>query len=233
MNVPRSAGRVVCLGQAMAQLAAVPPEHSSPTRARWRWLRGRQVLTDRALLAHLGHDVAWLSRLGGDPFGERIEAALRCRRSGDPLGTPATRTGRPACTSRTCPPDRVPGRCRRRARPQGPDRCWPRGRGPTAPGSGQALELAASTSPRCGLGCGPTYCWSSAWTPGSPAGARRRSSWATRAPALRWSSGRTVVPAVADAAQARQRPSWPCCRRWRPPPTAARSGAGARCCWRS
>ncbi|MER7273942.1 sugar kinase [Dactylosporangium sp. NPDC000244] len=64
------------MGETMAQLSATPPESLADARHLALDVAGAES-TVALYLAHLGHPVAWVSRVGLDPFGTRIEALLR------------------------------------------------------------------------------------------------------------------------------------------------------------
>lgn len=72
------APEVVCLGESMAMLTAMPP---APLRNRppLAMYVGGAESNVACGLAHLGHEVEWLSRLGDDPLGDGIEDFLVSR----------------------------------------------------------------------------------------------------------------------------------------------------------
>jgi 2-dehydro-3-deoxygluconokinase len=65
MNVERK--RIVCLGEAMVELA--------PYQGRWNVHYGGDTLNTALHLTRLGHDVAYLTALGGDPFAGTMRSA--------------------------------------------------------------------------------------------------------------------------------------------------------------
>lgn len=73
----RSSGKrlVVCVGETMAQVAPSPSGPLAEARELSLNFAGAES-TVALYLAHFGHDVAWVSRLGEDPFGRMIESAL-------------------------------------------------------------------------------------------------------------------------------------------------------------
>lgn len=66
---------VICLGETMAQLSPAPAGRLSEAELLTLNFAGAES-TVALYLAHFGHQVAWASRLGEDPFGSLIESAL-------------------------------------------------------------------------------------------------------------------------------------------------------------
>ena len=59
--------RIVCLGEAMVELA--------PHQGRWDVHYGGDTLNTALHLTRLGHELAYLTALGGDPFAGAMRAA--------------------------------------------------------------------------------------------------------------------------------------------------------------
>ncbi len=72
---PPARNLVACFGETMAQLSAVPPDTLASAESLALNVAGAES-TVALYLAHLGHPVAWVSRLGADPFGSRIAGLL-------------------------------------------------------------------------------------------------------------------------------------------------------------
>lgn len=67
---------VICIGETMAQLSAVPPSDLQHA-ARLSFDVAGAESTVSLYLSHLGHRAEWISRVGDDPFGRRIVDVLR------------------------------------------------------------------------------------------------------------------------------------------------------------
>ncbi|MFF1394796.1 sugar kinase [Streptomyces sp. NPDC058287] len=68
----------VCLGETMAQVTPADGEGLERSRELRLAVAGAES-TVAQYLADLGHDTAWVSRVGDDPFGRRIVAAVASR----------------------------------------------------------------------------------------------------------------------------------------------------------
>ncbi|MFE2500049.1 sugar kinase [Streptomyces scopuliridis] len=68
----------VCLGEAMAQVTPADGERLEHSRELRLAVAGAES-TVAQYLADLGHEAAWVSRVGNDPFGRRIVAAVASR----------------------------------------------------------------------------------------------------------------------------------------------------------
>lgn len=72
---PGNAPQVVCIGESMVLLTAPPGETLDDADALYLFVAGAE--SNVALgLAHLGHTVEWLGRVGDDPLGKRVRRAL-------------------------------------------------------------------------------------------------------------------------------------------------------------
>lgn len=69
------AARVLCIGETMAQIVAPPGLHLGEAEELRLGFAGAES-TVALYLAHLGHRVTYLSRLGSDPLGDMIEHGL-------------------------------------------------------------------------------------------------------------------------------------------------------------
>ena len=88
------APEVVCLGESMCMLTAVPPAPLLQRPQLAMYVGGAESNVACGL-AHLGHQVEWLSRLGDDPLGQGIVDFLRSRGVGTSTVArdPGRRTG--------------------------------------------------------------------------------------------------------------------------------------------
>lgn len=80
MNIERTAGHtppILCVGETMVLLT--PDEGRLAKNSHLGIHVGGAESNVAAGIAHLGHDVEWISRLGNDPFGDIIAAFLRGR----------------------------------------------------------------------------------------------------------------------------------------------------------
>ncbi|MFJ8955908.1 sugar kinase [Streptomyces sp. NPDC102381] len=84
----------VCLGETMAQVTPADGEGLERSRELRLAVAGAES-TVAQYLADLGHEAAWVSRVGDDPFGRRIVAAVASRgvRVDGVLADPAAPTG--------------------------------------------------------------------------------------------------------------------------------------------
>ncbi|MER5439776.1 sugar kinase [Streptomyces sp. NPDC002790] len=71
-------GKTVCLGETMAQVTPADGEGLERSRELRLTVAGAES-TVAQYLADLGHETAWVSRVGDDPFGRRIVAAVASR----------------------------------------------------------------------------------------------------------------------------------------------------------
>ncbi|WP_328633155.1 sugar kinase [Streptomyces sp. NBC_00356] len=87
-------GTAVCLGETMAQVTPADGEGLERSRELRLAVAGAES-TVAQYLADLGHEAAWVSRVGDDPFGRRIVAAVASRgvRVDGVLADPTAPTG--------------------------------------------------------------------------------------------------------------------------------------------
>ncbi|MFZ3569899.1 sugar kinase [Streptomyces sp. BH097] len=71
-------GKAICLGETMAQVTPADGEGLEHSRELRLAVAGAES-TVAQYLADLGHEAAWVSRVGDDPFGRRIVAAVASR----------------------------------------------------------------------------------------------------------------------------------------------------------
>ncbi|WP_425832519.1 sugar kinase [Streptomyces fractus] len=71
-------GKAICLGETMAQVTPADGEGLERSRELRLAVAGAES-TVAQYLADLGHEAAWVSRVGDDPFGRRIVAAVASR----------------------------------------------------------------------------------------------------------------------------------------------------------